>query len=824
MLGDGHFGKGYSTRSTALLGVGLLSAATLAFELSLTRIFAVAQFYHFAFMAVSLALLGSGASGSLLSIWPRSGTNPARWAAGFSLSALGSYAVLNLVPFDSYAIAWDGRQVLYLVALFGGAAVPFFCSGLAISGMLQADARGLHRVYAANLGGSAAGCLAVLPLLSWLGAEGTLAASGAAGLAAAALLVQPEAGGRRAPARVAALAGAALLTALAVVRPSWMLLRLSPYKALTQALFAPDARLVLSRWGPVARVDVVESSAIHVMPGLSENALIARPPLQAGLTLDGDNLQPLTAISPDSDLARELAASVPEAVIRAMRPHAGRYLVLEAGAGWSVLMALAGGAEAVTAVEHDPLVVQILRGELGDLTHGLYSDRRVRVEVSEGRTYVRRTRERYDAIVVALSDSFHPVTCGAYGLSEDYRYTVEAVTDYLARLEPDGVLVITRWLQSPPSESLRTLAAIEAALGRRGVAAPAEHLAAFRSLRTITFVVANVPLTSADRAAIRSFASSRAYDLVWLPDISQGEVNVYNRVPKPAHYEAFRGLLADPEGFVRSYAYDIRPATDNRPFFYHYFRWGQMPAILQSLGRTWQPFGGSGYLVLLALLAVVCVLAIALIWTPVLVTSASRRRSPVGRLRCVALVYFSMLGLGFLFVEIPLAQHFILFLGQPTLALAIVVFGLLLFAGLGSVTAPRWQLHTALLWLVLAAVATPLLVRGIFAIALGWPAPLRAVVAIASLAPLGLLMGVPFARGLALLERVAPGLIPWAWAINGSASVIASVLAVMCAVSWGFQTVLWLGAAAYGAALVAVAALSDRREMQPRREASAARE
>ncbi|MDI7277926.1 MAG: hypothetical protein QME94_18245, partial [Anaerolineae bacterium] len=437
-----------SASPRSLLAVGLLSAGMLAFELTLTRIFAVAQFYHFAFMVISLALLGSGAAGSLLSVRPSLGRRPATWAAGFALAAVGSYAVLNLLPFDSYAIAWDRRQVFYLVCTFGGASAPFVFAGLAISGLLAADPRRLHRVYAANLAGSALGCLGVLPLLRRLGGEGTLFASASLGVAAAVLMARPASRTRSALHAFGALAAMVALLVLALQPPAWVSLRLSPYKALVQALFAPGARLALSAWGPVARVDVVESQAIHVMPGLSQNAIIPRPPLQAGLTLDGDNLRPLTALSAESELARELAENVPEAVAQALRPGARRYLVLEPGGGWSVLMALAGGAGSVTAVEHDPLVVDVLRRDYADLTHGLYNDPRVRVEVSEGRTYVRRAGETYDVVLVALSDSFHPVTCGAYSLSEDYRYTVEAMEDYLQRLKPGGLLVLTRWLQS----------------------------------------------------------------------------------------------------------------------------------------------------------------------------------------------------------------------------------------------------------------------------------------------------------------------------------------------------------------------------------------
>ena len=805
MGADARGGGHVPGSTTTLLAVALLSTAMLSFELTLTRLFAVAQFYHFAFMVISLALLGSGASGSLLSVWPRLLGHPARWAAGFALSALGSYAILNLVPFDSYAIAWDRRQVLFLVLTFLSAAVPFIFSGLAVGGLLAADARRLHHIYAANLAGSALGSVVVLPLLTWVGGEGALFVSAALALLAAALFGPPA---RRASAAiriVSLVAGAALLVALAIARPGWALLRLSPYKALTQALLAPGARHTLSEWGIQARVDVVESRSIHSFPGLSQNAPLAEPPLQTGMTLDGDNLRPLTALSPADDLARVLADNVPQAIARDLRPEARRYLILEPGGGWSPLLALASGVRSVTLVEANPLVVSVLRNEYAGFTRNLYNDPRVQVAVIGPRTYVRRSTERFDVVLVDLSDSFHPVTSGAYSLSEDYRYTVEALGDYLDRLAPGGLLVLTRWLQMPPTESLRTLAAVEAALRAREAVPPAEHIAAFRSMRTMTFVVTNEHFTPVDLAAIRAFVASRGYDLVWLPTISPDEVNLHNRLPEPVYYRAFSALLEYPAGIIRTHEYDIRPATDDRPFFFHYFRWQQTPQIVAMLGVMWQPFGGSGYLVLVALLALVVLLAAVLIFGPLLVQPAGRPPVPAPLpVRLRTLIYFLMLGLAFLFVEVPLAQRFILFVGQPVTALAVVLFAVLLFSGLGSLTAPRWPLRRALTALVAVALLTPLALRGLFVLALGWPLAVRVILSILSLAPLGLLMGVPFARGTALIERVTPGLIPWAWAINGSASVISGVLAVMAALSWGFTTVLWLGAAAYALALAAI--------------------
>ncbi len=791
-----------------LLGVGLLSVATLAFELTLTRLFAVAQFYHFAFMVISLALLGLGAAGSLLSVWPHWGRSPAWSTAGFAFTTLLSYAILNLIPFDSYTIAWDRRQVLYLLLTFLGAAVPFLFSGLTVGGLLAANAQHLHRIYAANLAGSGLGCITFLALLSRLGGEGVLFVSAALGMVAAGLFHTSPRWLLRLGKCMGIGVGVGVLLALAIWRPAWIVLRLSPYKALSQALLASDARHTFSAWSLQGRVDVVESSTIHIMPGLSQNAPVARPPLQAGLTLDGDDMKPITALAPQDDLTQTLAAYVPEAVAVALRPHAEHYLILEPGGGWSVLMALASGVPAITTVERNPLVVSLLQNEYSTFSHGLYQDPRVEVVLAEGRTYVRQTHVTFDVVLVALSDSFHPVTSGAYSLSEDYRYTVEALGDYLNRLTPSGILVLTRWLQRPPTESVRTLATIQAALQRRGIVHPEVHIAAFRSLRTMTFVVSPAPLSTAERTTIRTFVDSRGYDLVWLPDISPEEVNRHNRLPEPLYYDAAQALFTDATGFMTSYAYDIRPATDDRPFFFHYFRWRQTPEVLARLGQMWQPFGGSGYLVLVALLVLVILLAAVFICGPLVVRRAGERaiRAP-SQVKALALVYFSMLGLAFLFVEIPLAQRFILFLGQPALALAVVLFAILTFSGLGSLSAPRWPLLPALAALVTVTVATPLLVRGLFALALGWPLALRIALAAVSLAPLGVLMGIPFARGTALVERIAPGLIPWVWAINGSASVISGVLAAMAALSWGFSVVLWLGAAGYAIALLAIGRL-----------------
>ena len=807
-------------------GIALISVATLLLELTLLRLFAVQQFYHFAFMAISLALLGAGASGSLLSVWQRRCSRIGLCLA-FGATTLGAYLIINYLPFDSFSIAWDRRQVAYLALYFLAAAAPFLFSGLLVGGELIAAGRagsgGSHRVYGANLIGSALGCVASLPALAAFGGEGTLVLAALVGTGAGLCFIPTsQMRGRLRALTAVALAGLVLVGLAALFRPpAFLSQQLSPYKTLSVLAQALDAEHALTDWDATARIDVVESSTIHIMPGLSLSSPVGPPP-QVGLMLDGDNLMPITGLAPDSEQAARLADAMPIGLAYHLRPG-GRTLVLEAGTGMDVLFALAAGAQAVTAVEDNALVIETVRDAYRAWTGGLYRHPRVNVVNQSGRVFARRVAQRtggqrFDVVTVALTDPHRPVTSGAYSLTEDYTYTVEAFGDYLRALDDGGLLVVTRWLQTPPSESGRTFGAMAAALAASG-RDPAEHLVAFRTLRTMTIVAGARPFSPGEIETVRTFLRERGFDAVYHPGIRPDELNRYNVLAEPAYHNLFVAILNDPAATYADYRFDIRPPTDDRPFFFHYFKWRQTPEILAGLGRTWQPFGGSGFFVLVALLALVALASAILIVGPLLLgrgsgggdqglgvrgwetdTDTSRGR---GWSRWRVFVYFACLGLAFLFVEIPLAQRFILVLGQPVTALAVVLFTILLFSGIGSLTVRRWRLTWGLGVLVVLIGLYPLLLEPLSALALRWPEWGRIVLTVLALAPLGYLMGIPFAGGLRVVEAQNATLVPWAWAINGSVSVISAVLAIMLALSWGFTAVLWLGALAYAGALVA---------------------
>jgi hypothetical protein len=787
----------------------LISAATLTFEITLTRLFSVAQFYHFAFMIVSIALLGFGASGTALTIFPVLGRNaPPRTlgllglATGFSI--WGAYLLTNWLPFDSFSIAWDRRQVGILVLHYIALATPFFFSGMAVGLLLDVHPKSAGKTYAINLFGSALGCVFAMLAPPYLGAEGTVTFAG--GLAGLGALVSLKNGVRHRRGFEASTAFLLVFVCLDLGlrlagHPGLpvMNLHLSPYKGYSYAMQYPSAELVFRSWNAFSRVDVVRSSGIHSIPGLSYRYLESLPE-QNGVFVDGDNLSALLPEGADMKFSSYLPLALPFE----LRPEACA-LVLEPRGGLDVLTALALGAEKVTAVESNPLIVEA--------AGHVYNHPRLEIIAEAGRTHLRHERElTFDVIVFSLTDSYHPVRSGAYSLGEDYRYTVEAYQDALARLNPDGLLSVTRWLQDPPSEDLRAFALAVTALEGSG-GNPETQIIAFRGYNTVTILTKNSDYTLGELNAIRAFASERAFDLVYAPDLRPEETNRYNILPEPFYFQAFQELLhTEPrQTFYEAYPFDVRPPTDDHPFFGHYFKWSQAGQVLAELGHTWQPFGGAGYFVILALLALAILLAGSIILLPLVIRRPANDTRPQISL-FQPLLYFGFIGLAFLLVEIPLLQRFILYLGNPAYALTAVLFSILLFSAIGSQVSHRIPHRSALLALVFLAFVTPYGLPFIFSQTLGLSFPLRILLTTLILAPIGFLMGIPFPAGVQWLETLQSDIevvrvqhqISWVWATNGAASVVSSVLAALLALTLGFTCALMLGALCYAGALLTV--------------------
>ena len=815
----------------------LLSTATLAFEINLTRLFSVAQFYHFAFMVVSLALLGFGAGGTFLAIYPRlaKGSSVGTFsnlALATSASMLVAYLITNWIPFDSFSIAWDRRQFGILLINYLALVAPFFFSGLATSLLLTMYAHDASKVYAVNLLGSSLGCLCAVIFPSLLGGEGMVSMGATlAAIAASSLCIshpKKPYGRSSQPANPSirykfAGAAARLLALLVLVITlgdiglrlagksglAIMNIRLSPYKSLSYAMQYPGAQVINRRWNAFSRVDLVRSQGIRSLPGLSYRYL-QPPPSEDGLLVDGDDLSPVVSQIKDLSFAEYL----PAYLAFSLRPRA-QTLILEPRGGLDILTAQAGGASSVTAVEINPLIV--------DAATSIYNAPGVQAIIDSDRSYLHRTDDQFDIVILSLASSYHPVSSGAYSLAEDYRYTQEAFQEILSHLKPGGLIVVMRWLQTPPSESLRVFALAVTALREKGMDAP-RQIVALRGYNTATFFVKNGAFNDLELATIREFSASRAFDLDYFPGISPEDVNLYNILPEPLDYQAYTALLYtnSPGDFYNSYPFDVTPPTDDRPFFGHSFKWTQTNQVIAEMGKTWQPFGGAGYFVVVVLLILGIIASISLILLPLAALRWYKARSSdflaaSSRTKAAPLIYFGLIGIAFLFVEIPLIQRYILYLGNPAFAMTAVLFSLLLFSGVGSQWSNRVPVWLALGALVLLLSIYPALLPALFHQTLGLSLSAKLVLGCLALAPIGFLMGVPFPTGVRLLAGWDHSeiLIPWAWGINGAASVVSSILAALMALSWGFNLVMYLGTACYAGAWLTARLMASHSFLAP---------
>ncbi|MCA1440433.1 SAM-dependent methyltransferase [Ensifer sp. IC4062] len=815
-----------------LLPVGLISAAILAHEVLLMRLFSIIQWHQFAYMIISIALLGFGASGTFVALArrPLLKRYPAAFAASaalFGIAAVASFAGAERLPFNALEIVWNPAQLGWLAANYALLSLPFFfgatCIGLAFS--RHPDAIG--RVYAFDLIGAGIGALGVVGLLFLVFPSTALRFVAALGFAAAALAATGMARHRWFAAGSLGLAA----TVIAVwLPPSFTATgpHMSEYKGLRMALEVPDARVVEERSSPLGLLTVVESPTVpfRYAPGLSL-ANVQEPPAQLAVFSDGDSITAMTAYGGDPATVAYLdrtTAALPYRLLA--RP---RVLVLGAGGGEQVLLALRAGAEIVDAVEVNPQMIELTRNRFANFVGGIFSRPNVDLRLAEARAFAATTGERYDLIQMPLLDSFSAAAAGVQSMHENYTYTVEALRDYLAILKPDGVVAITRWLRMPPRDILKLFATATAALEADGVSEPGRHLALIRSWNTATLIVAKSPLADEDIAAIRSFAGENFFDISWVPRISASDVNRYNQLDQEYLYEGALSLLGPQRAdFTERYKFDIAPATDNRPYFFDFFRWRALPELLALRTQGGAAMLDWGYLILVATLVQAAILSVVLILLPLWL-----RRRAIGRAvpRLRFGLYFLALGLAFLFIEIAFIQRFMLFLGHPLYAVAVVLAGFLAFAGLGSAVAARWMAAvgrgSAVRGITLAVVVIAFLagtyliaLPSIFDRLLALPDAAKIAIALLLIAPLALFMGMPFPLGLSHVGARSEEFLPWAWGINGCASVLSAILAALLAMHVGFAGVVTIAAILY---LAAPALLAESQGFVPDRNRSRAK-
>lgn len=783
-----------------LPAVGLLSAAALAYEILLTRLFALIQWHHFAYMMISVAMLGYGAAGTLVALHRDAllrRFEPAFAAAAglFGVAAVACFLLAQAIPFNPLEAFWDGRQFLRLALIYLCLFLPFLFAATALCLAFSRYGDEAPRLYSADILGAAMGSLGVVGLLFLVPPMRALAMTGGLGLLAAAVVLRSSWGARAALLLVAVL--------LAALPQAWLELRPSPYKDLSQALRVVGARVLAELSSPLGVLTVVENRQVPLRqaPGLSL-AATQEPPPQLAVFTDGDGPAAITQFDgrrkPLAYLGF-LTSALPYHLLQ--RPHV---LVLGAGSGQDVLQALYHQVLSVDALELNPQMLELVQDRFAAFSGRPYSRPGVRAHSAEARGFVAGSSAHYDLIQLSLVDAYGASSAGLHAVSESYLYTVEALRDDLRRLAPGGMLTITRWIALPPRDLLKLAATAIVALEADGVRAPGQRLALIRGWKTGTLLVKNGDFIPGELTRIRAFCRERSFDVDWLPDLRPAETNRYNRLARPWFSEAMQALLGPGRAqFLERYKYFIKPASDDRPYFFHFFKWSSLPEWLALRERGGMPLMEWGYPVLVATLVQASLASLVLILLPLVL--AGRRLPRVGRGRVIA--YFSALGLGFMFVEIAFIQKFMLFLSHPLYAVAVVLCGFLLFAGLGSRWSgrlkgrlPERRVRLAVAAIVGIALAYMFLLPELFRLLAGLPDAARIALSMGLIAPLAFFMGMPFPLGLQRLAAMAPALLPWAWAINACASVVAAVLATLVAMHLGFNAVVILALLAYMAA------------------------
>ncbi|MBI1969441.1 hypothetical protein HYS48_01990 [Candidatus Woesearchaeota archaeon] len=741
-----------------LIGIFLISLATLAFEVALVRLFSIIQFYHFAFMVLSIAMFGMAAAGTVLSVRKWEGEREEQFfriaALGFPIAVVVGFFLANMLSFDPYKAIVEPPHLLRLLLYYLLFGIPFFLFGVILTLAFRRFQKDAGKLYCSNLLGSAIGSLLALPLIAVF-QEKVILPLGILGLFAAACFLRKW--------KILFALGMLFLALFFVP----FQLNLSEYKELHKALQVPNSKHLLEKWNSFSKVDVVQSSFTRYAPGLSSR-FQGNLPEQIGITIDGGGMN---AITERRDL--EFLEFLPNTVAFILHKEP-KVLVLNAGAGLDVLNALEHKGT-VTASESNPIVIELLQNQYKDFSGNIYEE--ADVILGEGRNIIKQEKQ-YDAIILSLAGNVLSSAAGLSSLAENYLLTTEAFQDYYHALSENGILVITRWLDYPPREVLRlfSLALTLPEAEKKAVL--------FRSWTTVTLLLSKQPLDEKQLQRIKNFTDSNRFDLIYFP--GNFTPNIYGKFPEPYYYDAIQGILQNGTAFYQDYLFDVTPVTDDRPFYFNFFKWSKVKKLFSIIGTKWQPFQDSGFLMLFLLIQAV-LLAIIFILLPLKVFRKEQVRKS-------SLLYFFCIGLSYLFLEIVLIQKFTLFLGQSVYAFSLVLFAMLLFSGIGAYYAERWQLKNVMLILfslilayhfslspVLETFSPLLLLQKMFFGAL-------------LISPLAFFMGMPFPAGI---RRIQNPYISWAWAINGSASVLGSILAVTIAMHIGYSVVFLFGGVLY---------------------------
>lgn len=775
------------------LGIFFISLSAIIFEISLTKIFSVTLWYHFAYLAVSFALFGLGVGGLTAflkqSFFSKYFPEVLKHLASLQFLSMivCLFFILNVRLLSKAAL----YNIIMLTITYMVCSIPFFLVGLTLSLALYHYVKDTPKIYFADLVGAGAGCIVFILAITIVSGPSVVIIGALLSLLASFFFSE-----WRNSFEFRLRIGILMLSAICLFCINVMT---DIFSVKYTKKYMERDNLIFEKWSPLARITVYSNVFWRPNPenpfgwGMSKKFKPEKPIKQLWIEQDACAGTPITHFTGDISELEFLKYDITSFVYH-VQPQAKNTFILGSGGGRDILTALSFGVPSIKACDIHPIIVNLVKDRFKEFAGNIYELPGVDVEIAEGRNYIRKQEQSFDIIQISLIDSWAATVAGAFSLAENNLYTVEAFRNYIDRLNENGMVSITRFLFMPRNQSIRVAIIARKALELEGIEQPEQNIAVIstawkRGLATI--LIKKTALTPADIERIQKAADDLDFEIIYLPGLKGDHkfVEALTRIPL--------------EAFLKDQYYDLSPSTDDKPFFFQMLHFWRAFDLISGRNIVGQKFNYYSPLVLIVILTFSSILVLLFYILPLI---RSRRVESLPRLWGI---YFVLLGVGFMFVEIPLLQKGSLYLGHPTLSLSLVLFSMLTFAGCGSYWSRKFReasllgtvrmcLIVTALFIGIATVGSEWLIRQ----TIGFPLLIKMFLFVVLVGPTALLMGTAFPSGIRLVSHGYKNSIPWVWALNGGASVMGSVLAMTVAMTYGYMLTLILGGTCYLAALV----------------------
>lgn len=781
--------------------IGLLSVSIISYQLLLIQILSIVQWYHFAYMIISIAMLGFGTAGTIIALFrnyfiKRSDALLPFFIITSSLLMVLAIAIsqTDLIRFDSYLLFVDYGHIPKLMLTYLVFMLPFLFGALSIGLVFVKYVDKIGTLYFANMIGSGIGGIITI-FLMWNFFPGQLLSVIALISLIAGLILIPKK-------QIIFFSIFTLITLSSIIyfylNP--FTLKVSEYKSISRTVNLPETEIVTRESSPYGLLEIVNTPYLRYAPGLSLKYPGVISVNNAAFN-NGDWLGPLISSGNDSLNPVEYSTEMLPYVINKNK----NALILGSGTGRQITTALLNNIKTITAVESNRALIGLLTNVFQNEVDSVYTNSSVKVDNSSSRTYILSSQEKYDLITLPIIDAFGG-TSGMFSLQEQYLLTVESFSDMWDRLNDSGTITITTWIDYPFRNPLKIIATLSEMLGRQNINEPEQHIAAIKNWNTITISIKKSPITQKEIESVRMFCTEMNFDPIILPGIHQDERERFNQFQDGSLYVLLDRILSsqeEREKVYNEYPFNIRPATDNQPYYSQFLMWKSIPLLAELFGDQSVAFFEVGYLILYITFAQIVLLALLLIVVPLFKLGFK------GGNKVRTLFYFSGLGIGYMFIEIILIQRFTLYFGNVIYAAAAVVCLMLVSSGIGSFVSQRIKIQSKYFIVIISVIIFSLLIYTIFLsdilkMTIGSGLSIKIVISALIIAPTAFFMGMPFPLGLRLLSSNSETLahIPWAWGINGMFSVVATVLVTIVAIELGFVWVMIFAIAAYSLSLL----------------------